>query len=175
MMITLYKKTINGLSAAMGWLCGIGTLVMGLILFYEVVRRYFFNSPTIWTQEVSVYIFMWCMFGGASYALQKGKHVNIDLLTVKLSPKAQSKLKVLTSFFGALFCSEIAVQGWDMIESAVKYQKHSPTPLHVPLWIPQSALFLGFTLLALQFVVLIIEEIAFIRTGERDSVQEVNH
>ncbi len=164
-MITLYKKLVNGISAAMGWICGLGILLMGFSLFYEVVLRYFFNSPTIWTHEVSIYLFMWCMFGGASYALREGKHVNIDLLTVKLSPRKQSLLKICTNVMALVFCSQIALQGWTMIEKALKYHKHSPTPLQMPLWIPQSALFVGFLLLVLQFSVSIIDEITFIKTG----------
>lgn len=174
-MIEFYKKTVNCFSYALGWLCGLGILLMGLILFYEVIMRYFFNAPTIWTQEISVYLFMWCMFGGAAYALQRGKHVNIDLLTMRMSEKKQSLLKVLTSLIGVAFCSEVAIQGWGMIVSAVKYQKHSPTPLQIPLWIPQSALFFGFSILALQFVVIVLDEFDFLRTGERPAVREGGH
>ena len=89
--------------------------------------------------------------------------------------KCQSLLKVFTSLVGVVFCGEVAVQGWGMIATAVKYQKHSPTPLQIPLWIPQSALFVGFTLLALQFVVIVMDEIDFLRTGERSAVGEGGH
>lgn len=174
-VVNLYKKTVNGLSSFMGYLCGMGILVMGIILFYEVIRRYFFNAPTIWTQEISVYIFMWCMFGGSAYALQKGKHVNIDLLTVRLSEKKQSLMKILTSIAGVLFCSEVSFQAWEMVQKTIKYQKHSPTPLQVPMWIPQTALLVGFVLLTLQFAVIILDEVCFIKTGERSVVEEGGH
>ncbi|PIE54626.1 MAG: C4-dicarboxylate ABC transporter permease [Dethiosulfovibrio peptidovorans] len=160
---------VKNLNVMLAWACGVGILIMGLILFYEVVMRYFFNSPTVWTQEVSIYIFIWCMFGGASYTLQKGKHVNIDLLTSKLSKNAQSTLRLITAVAGILFCSEVAYSGWHMVYKAVQYNKHSPTPLQVPIWIPQSAILVGFFLLTMQFVVIVIDEVCSLHLSNRPS------
>ena len=139
----------------LGYLSGMGILAMGIILFYEVVARYFFNSPTIWAQEVSQYLFIWTMLAGAAYTLQVGKHVRIDLLIIRFSKKTQTFLEVLTSIFGMLFSAYVTVQGWNMVQATLKYHKLSATPLRVPLWIPQLALSVGFLLLTLEFMIII--------------------
>lgn len=151
-MLRKAEKILRWLNGLLGTLCGLGILAMGLILFYEVVSRYFFNAPTIWASEVAVYIFMWTMFCGAAYTLQEGKHVHIDLLLEHLPMSVRRGLKFLTSLAGAAFCALVTNQAWGMIGKAVKYNKHSPTPLHVPMVVPLAAFFIGFTLLTIQFV-----------------------
>lgn len=150
-MLQGIEKILRRLNGILGTLCGLGILAMGLILFYEVVSRYFFNAPTIWASEVAVYIFMWTMFCGAAYTLQEGKHVHIDLLLERLPNPLRRVLRFLTSLAGTAYCALVTHQGWGMVGKALKYNKHSPTPLHVPLVIPLAALVIGFGLLTIQF------------------------
>ena len=150
-MLQGIEKILRRLNGMLGPLCGLGILAMGLILFYEVVSRYFFNAPTIWASEVAVYIFMWTMFCGAAYTLQEGKHVHIDLLLEHLPLSVRRGLRFLTSLAGTAYCALVTHQGWGMVAKALKYNKHSPTPLHVPMVVPLAALVIGFALLTLQF------------------------
>jgi TRAP-type C4-dicarboxylate transport system permease small subunit len=151
-----FRAIVERCNAVLGYISGLGILIMGLILSYEVVCRYFFNSPTIWVQEVAVYIYMWTMLAGCSYTLQKGKHVRIDLVLEKLSKRTQKMLEVVTSIVGMGFSAVVAWQGYLMLASSLKFSKVSATPLRVPMWIPQSALFLGFALLTLQFLIIAV-------------------
>ncbi|AER65964.1 Tripartite ATP-independent periplasmic transporter DctQ component [Thermovirga lienii DSM 17291] len=164
-MLSFLRQYIEKLNLALGYLSGLGILLMGLILFYEVVARYCFNSPTIWTQEVSIYIFIWTMLAGAAYTLQIGKHVRIDLILIHLSPRTQIFLEIITSVLGMFFSAYVATQGWDMVQASLKYQKLSATPLRVPIWIPQLAIFIGFSLLALEFFILVCAKISEVRNA----------
>lgn len=154
-MLSSFKNVVERINQLLGYFSGLGILAMGIILFYEVIVRYFFNSPTIWAQEVSVYLFIWTMLAGAAYTLQVGKHVRIDLLIIRFSEKTQTFLEFLTSIFGMLFSGFVTYQGWNMLKATLKYHKLSATPLRVPLWIPQLALLVGFALLTLQFLIII--------------------
>lgn len=151
------RKLVKDGNLILGYISGFGILAMSIILFYEIVVRSIFNAPTIWVQEVSVYLFMWTMLAGASYTLMLGKHVRIDLLYVKLSKTTQHVLDVITNIMGAVLCAFVSVQAWEMIASSFEYGKVSATILRVPLWIIQLSLLLGFILLTLQFVLLAID------------------
>jgi TRAP-type C4-dicarboxylate transport system permease small subunit len=130
---------------------GLGVLAMGLILTYEVFCRFLFSAPTIWVQETSIYLYMWTMLAAASYTLQVRKHVHVDLVVDRLPVYPKLILEALTSAVGAIFCGIVAVQAYEMIAATVRFGKVSATPLRVPLWIPQSALLMGFVLLTFQF------------------------
>ncbi|GHS86932.1 tripartite transporter small subunit [Synergistales bacterium] len=140
-----------------GYICGLGILTMGLILSYEVVCRYFLDSPTIWAQETSGYIFMWTMLAGSAYTLMQGKHVRIDLVFDRLPRKAQLFLDIVTSVAGMAFCAVVTWQAWEIMASSFKYHKVSATLLRVPMWIPQCSLLLGFALLTFQFAFIIAD------------------
>lgn len=151
-MISKFISFVEKLNSLLGYAAGLGILLMGLILFYEVVMRYFLNSPTIWAQEVSIYIFMWTMLAGAAYTLHVDKHVRIDLLLMKLSPRTQKIMEFLTSIVGMVFSAFVTYQAYGMIAASFRYGKLSATPLRVPLWIPQTSMLIGFALLTLEFL-----------------------
>jgi len=99
-MFKHFEAAVEKANLILGYASGLGVLLMGLMLFYEVVCRYFFRSPTIWAQEMSVYLFMWTMLAGAAYTLEKGKHVRIDLIIEHLSVRTQHILEMITSVAG---------------------------------------------------------------------------
>lgn len=156
-MIGQLRAVVERCNLALGMVSGLGILLMGLILTYEVFCRYFFSSPTIWVQETSIYLYMWTMLAAASYTLQTRKHVHVDLVVDRLPVRPKLVLEAVTSTIGAIFCGIVSVQAYEMIAATVRFSKVSATPLRVPLWIPQSALLMGFVLLTCQFAFLAVD------------------
>ena len=150
-MIGQLRAVVERCNLALGMASGLGVLAMGLILTYEVFCRFLFSAPTIWVQETSIYLYMWTMLAAASYTLQVRKHVHVDLVVDRLPAYPKLILEALTSAVGAIFCGIVSVQAYEMIAATVRFGKVSATPLRVPLWIPQSALLMGFVLLTFQF------------------------
>lgn len=164
-MIAHFRAVVERCNVALGMISGLGVLGMGLILAYEVVCRYFFNAPTIWAQETATYMYMWTMLAAASYTLQEGKHVHVDLVIERLPGGARRLTEAATSGVGAAFCAIVAVQAYQMIAATIRFGKVSATPLRVPLWIPQTALLMGFALLTFQFAFLAVDRIAELRSA----------
>lgn len=158
-MIVQFRTFVEKSNRMLGIVCGIGILLMGLIISYEVVCRYVFNSPTRWTQEVSIYLFMWTMLAASSYTLQVGKHVRVDLLIEHMQPRTRTIFEIITGVIGMIYCAIISVQAYEMLQMSIKYEKLSATLLRVPLWIPQSALLIGFVLLTFQFLLIVLKSV----------------
>lgn len=55
-------------------------LIIGFFSVYESICRTFFSKPTVWTNDFSLYIFIWAIFLGSAYAYQENAHVAVDLL-----------------------------------------------------------------------------------------------
>ncbi|MHB8090713.1 MAG: TRAP transporter small permease subunit [Syntrophales bacterium] len=171
-MMEKIRAIIEKSNLYLGIISGMGILFMGLILTYEVVCRYIFNAPTIWTQEVSIYLFMWTMLAASSYTLQTGKHVRVDLLLEKMRVRTRLLTEGATGIVGALYCLIVTQQAWQMLAMSFEYGKLSATPLRVPLWIPQSALLIGFVLLTLQFIIIVLKRLSELRAiGNRGAVR----
>jgi TRAP-type C4-dicarboxylate transport system permease small subunit len=168
-LIVHIRTLVERCNVALGTVSGLGVLIMGLILSYEVVCRYFFDAPTIWAQETATYLYMWTMLAAASYTLQTGKHVHVDLVIERLPARLRMLTEAATSVVGALFCGIVSLQAYQMIEATVRFGKVSATPLRVPLWIPQSALLMGFVLLTFQFAFIMVDRVMALQAaGTRD-------
>jgi TRAP-type C4-dicarboxylate transport system permease small subunit len=61
-----------------------------LVLLYQVISRYVFNKPLIWSEEMAIYLMTWITFIGLSYAIHKRTHVRMTSLEI-LFPKAVRK------------------------------------------------------------------------------------
>lgn len=166
-MIGQLRTAVERCNFVLGMVSGLGILAMGLILTYEVVCRYFFNAPTIWAQETSIYLYMWTMLAAASYTLQTKKHVHVDLVIDRLPTRPKALVEMATSAVGAIFCAIVSIQAYQMIAATVRFGKVSATPLRVPLWIPQSALLMGFALLTFQYAFLILDRVVELRAHGR--------
>ncbi|MDZ7760535.1 MAG: TRAP transporter small permease subunit [Desulfovermiculus sp.] len=63
-----------------GKVCSLSILLLCFIVVYEVVRRYVFNSPTIYAFELTVMIFGFHFMLNAAYTLKDDSHVAIDIV-----------------------------------------------------------------------------------------------
>jgi TRAP-type C4-dicarboxylate transport system permease small subunit len=170
-MLSRLRGVVERCNYALGMVSGIGVLAMGLILTYEVLSRYLFNAPTIWVQETSTYLYMWTMLAAGSYTLQMRKHVHVDLVVDRLPARPKAVLEMVTRTVGMLFCAIVSVQAYDMIAATLRFGKVSATPLRVPMWIPQSALLMGFVLLTFQFAFHLVDRAAELQAGRKPKVQ----
>ena len=60
-------------------------LLMGCLVFTNVILRYFFSSGIPWAEELSRFLFIWMIFLGAIGALKDNQHLGVDLLIKRLS------------------------------------------------------------------------------------------
>ena len=65
-----------------------------LLLFVNVVLRYWFLAPISWAEELTLYIMVWIVFVGSSVAIRTRGHIAIDLLPLVLSPAGRRRLAV---------------------------------------------------------------------------------
>jgi C4-dicarboxylate transporter DctQ subunit len=130
-----------------------GTLIIILMLsiVYEVVMRYFFNSPTSWVIDFSGYMQYAIVMLGAAWVLKRNGHTKIDILSVQLRGKKETILNAITSSIGFLTC---AVFFWEGLTATWEaYQRHEF--LYREVEIPVAPLFvvfpISFFLLCIQF------------------------
>ena len=73
------------------------------LLMVEVVRRYVFNNPTVWGNEMAQMFFGAYAILSGGYVLRTGGHVNVDILYGRFSPKTKAAVDICTSFLFFLF------------------------------------------------------------------------
>ncbi len=64
----------------MGGFIGLLPGLMVIIVFSNVVARYFLNSSLAWSEEISRFMLIWLAFLGSYLAFVRNEHLGLDLL-----------------------------------------------------------------------------------------------
>lgn len=67
-------------SVVLGRLAMIMTAFIVLVMFYEVVSRYVFSKPTLWANELSLWIACFVFLLAGLYAMQQRSHIRIYII-----------------------------------------------------------------------------------------------
>jgi C4-dicarboxylate transporter, DctQ subunit len=131
-------------------LAALGISAIAVLVAYEVVSRYLFGLPTLWTQDLSIYLLLWAAFLGLAPTERAGEHIRIDLLVKTLPARAQQWLQVGTHLVVACFVLLVAWSGLETALQSYKYGRQSLSLFPVPMWIPQACVPVGMTLMAIE-------------------------
>lgn len=128
-------------------LCAALILALCAVVLYEIAARYLFDAPTIWAQEISVYLLLACAFFGFAPTMHAGEHIRIDLLVKRFGARARSALELLTGLAIAAFAAIAAWGGYETVLQSLRFGRRSLTLLSIPVWIPQLVVPGGMLLL----------------------------
>ncbi len=120
------------------------------IVCYEVVARYFFNSPTTWVVEISSIILLVTPFLVGAWILRRDGHVKMDLLLEQFGPKPRIVLRAITSFLAALACLIIFFYGTKVALDLYLTHYFTNTLLRLPKGLLLAIIPFGFLLLFIQ-------------------------
>jgi len=96
-------KLLNVLDSLIENIISISFAILVLVLFAEVVSRYFLNFPIMWAGELGRYLFIWIVYLGASIAITKKKHIIVGFVVEKLPPQIRYYLELIIHFFMIIF------------------------------------------------------------------------
>lgn len=167
------RRVLTAFVRAVGWLDWSAALfgaallagIAGIVV-YEIVARYVFQSPTEWSFEIATYALVWCGFLGAARALARDRHVQVDLLLLRLSGPARRRLETVTDLLAIVFCLLVVREGIRFAYTSYVTEATSVSPLRVPLFLPELVVPGGIALLALRFLARILTRLGLAREGE---------
>jgi TRAP-type C4-dicarboxylate transport system permease small subunit len=103
-------------------------------VFAEVVARYFFNSPTSWSSELTGYLFGALSLLGGAYCMRFDIHVRMNIIREKLSNRARSILDLCTSALIFIFLFALIYKGGTYAYEATCAMETSGTAWDCPIW-----------------------------------------
>lgn len=103
-------------------------LMSVLVVFYEVVARYFLNAPSTWGFELSLYGSAAAIIVAGAYCTKTGAHIAVTLLQDNLPPRVHRSVQIFNVIFAAVVCALMAgataewgwtaLSGWQRTGSA---------------------------------------------------------
>ena len=124
-------------------------VLMMLVVAYSVVNRYILNTPVTWTDELSGYLVVALVMLGAADALRRGDHISVDLITSRLAKRGKRLVEIWGYVVVLVFSSVLLISSKQTIDYSINFGIVSEGYLEVPMWIPQSFLILGGSLVFL--------------------------
>ena len=126
----------------------LGMSIMGLMVLFNVILRYAFNSGLVISEEVSRFIFVWLTFLGSIVALKDGIHLGVDTLVRRL-PGPIQKICYWISHLLMLWCCWLLWKG-SWIQTKLNWDNLAPIS-EIPV-----AMMYGSGLVAAVFMALIL-------------------
>ena len=173
------RELIEKVSGRIGWFSeisgrGLSWLVPALVLLvaYDVIMRYFFQSGSIAIQEMEWHLFSLIFLLGAAYTLKHDDHVRLDLVYRSrfMSDYRRAWINLVCSLlFLVPFCILIIKSSWPFVSQAYQFAEGSPDPGGLPYrWVLKAAIPLGFFLLIIQGIGESLKSLSFILDREPD-------
>ncbi|WP_203553577.1 TRAP transporter small permease [Bacillus sp. B15-48] len=152
--MTHFIKMVDVMNKGIKVIIGVFLAIMAIVIFTQVILRFFFGGAFNWAEELSRYLMVWSIFLGAAVALRTQSLIALEFVAEKLSTPLKRKLKIFV-FLGAItFFIILFVMGIQMMGN-VQFQK-SPA-LQISMSIPYLGIPVGSAALLLNAVAVLFE------------------
>jgi TRAP-type C4-dicarboxylate transport system permease small subunit len=168
-MLAMISKAIRRLTWLAEVLAEIGLAGLTLLVLHEVIVRYVFNSPTLYSVELSEYLLVLVVFMSVGWVLKEDRHVAVTFAVDLMPERLRLVMSVLTSLLTVAFLGILVWKGVRTTLTAYTGDYHSSSLLDFPMWIPYALIPLGALVLSLQYLVKIGELIRSLAEGKSGS------
>ena len=161
--VVTYVRSIQLVNVQLGKILKFGVLVIVGILLTEVISRYVFNAPTMWSMELSAFVFGAYFFLAGGYVLLRGGHVSMDLLYNRWSPKRRAITDLATFSLLAVYSLLFILGGIDDIIFSIRFGLTTSSMWAPPMAPIKIIIVTGVVLLFLQGIAFLIRDLATVR------------
>lgn len=109
-------------------------LLIVLIIAYEVISRYAFNSPTSWGWVINEQLFLITTLFGGVYAAMTGSHIRIEIFYDRFPRWGKLLSKILTAILFVFFMTALIWKGGQMAFEAISVKERAMGIFHLPIY-----------------------------------------
>jgi len=145
-------RIIDAISEWTGRITSWACVGLVIVLTYEVIMRYVFSAPTIWSFEISTMLGLTIIVLGLAYTHRHQGLVRIDVLwsLLPLRGKAIADLICASLLFFPLMIALIYFSVWRLQQSISINEVLTQTYWYPPSWPIRAVMVVGFCLFVLQ-------------------------
>jgi TRAP-type C4-dicarboxylate transport system permease small subunit len=133
--------------------------VMTFIMLMEVVARYVFDAPIIWSSEAVSHLLIIVLLFGVPECTRQDGHIRMDLLTRRMPPWGSRAVEVLYALIGIVVFVLIAKK----TSGEIGYLRSIPETtefLHLPIWLYYLGIAILSGLMVLMFAMRLVQAVA---------------
>lgn len=165
-MANAFSSWIDAFIDRQGRLCSLLILPLCGVVIFEVVMRYIFNAPTIWGFEMTTFLYGLHFMLGLAYTERYNGHVKVDILTARIKKKPATILSIITSLVIFVpILSLLSFWTWAFAIKSTQMMEKNATSWAPPIWPIKLLMAFSFTLLLLQGVSKLVQDIQSLNSG----------
>jgi len=150
------NHTVDVLTAALEKLLGLALIAAVAFNFVNVVGRYIFGTTFLSADEVQVYIMVYIAFLGAAVATWRRAHLRMDVLAQRLPKSVQRALAGAELALILVLAGLVLYVSTQYVLQMARIDARSNNA-SIPMWIPHSAIVIGFGLIALLSLLQVVQ------------------
>ncbi|MFO7886418.1 MAG: TRAP transporter small permease [Desulfobacteraceae bacterium] len=124
--------------------------VFMMLMVFEVIARYFLQSPTNWVHEMCGQLFAAYIALTGGWVLYDKGHVAVDIIYQYFPQKAKNTADIIVSLTALFMFAVLFWQGYKYAWHAIVTNQHSHTLFGPPMWPVKLMLPIGSLLFLLQ-------------------------
>lgn len=153
-------------------ICAVLLTAMTLVIFLQIVIRVtakYTDISLAWTEELGRYMFVWLIYISSAMAVKLRAHIKVDVLKVVFGKRGNFVLDLLSNAFFMLFAVVFTYYSWNAVYRLAFVRTQYSATLHLPMWVPYSAMVIGCGLMALRLIQDTVKLIREYRAPEGES------
>ena len=151
--MNIFTRTLAWIEDA---ICTFALGSVSIIIFVQVILRYFWNYTPDWSEELSRYLIVWTIFIGTAIGVRNNIHIGVDALLRMLPKSWKLTMEVLLNVIGAVVSVVLIWLSILFIQETIEYEQLSPS-MRISMAIPYSAMPVGLTFAVIHFIHSIIK------------------
>lgn len=155
------------ISRGLEYFCAALLIVIVLIVFANVIGRYFLHAPLRWSDEVAQYLFLWLSYLGALAALIRGRHYSVPTLVDMLPRVSRVIVKTVSDLIVVFILLVLVWFGWQLVE---RLSFQTSLTLGIPVYYAYIALPLTAVLMAVVVCIQAINRLRGVPSAHADAV-----
>ena len=163
MFLKKFVRTLDLLNTILGKIGSI--LFIGLVglTVFEVITRRLLGPPTIWTYEMTTFIFAPLVLFALGYTYIENNHATIDIFYQKFSPEKKALLNVIMISLILLPSSIILfLDTWEFAAMSWQSLERTASAFNAPIYPVKTTMPIGFLFLILAAISQLLKNIYFL-------------
>jgi TRAP-type mannitol/chloroaromatic compound transport system permease small subunit len=164
-----FCDAVDRVNSWVGRFFALSIFAVVLAVLYEVFARTTFGQATIWSNETTIYLSAAAYVIGGGYALAHRRHVRIDVIYDRLSPRTRARLDLFTFIFFFIYMGALLWVGTTLAWGSFLEGEGTGTPWNPRIWPVKFAIPIGAALLLLQGIANLLRDLGIAGPHSRAS------
>lgn len=164
--MNVLHKIREGIDLVLSWACAALFALMVIVGTYQIVVRYFFNSPSTVSEELLTYSFTWMALLASAYVFGKRDHMHMGFIADKLTGTPRKVLEIIIEILIMFLAGSVMVYGgWNIMGLTMTQVTAS---LGVPMGVIYTVVPLSGILIVIYSILNIVDLVAGYEREQRE-------